>query len=69
MTVSRDGRNGMLVLNSAAPVTGVSGGKLTDLNLQPKLYLGGFPGSFVPDAGIKSSLHGAIQRVRHLKNA
>ncbi|XP_076451600.1 agrin-like isoform X2 [Babylonia areolata] len=63
--VSRDERQGQMVVNLDPPITGESPGSLTQLNLDQSLYIGGFGSARdVPkDSGITTGFTGAIQRV------
>ncbi|KAL8568100.1 hypothetical protein ACOMHN_000324 [Nucella lapillus] len=65
VVVSRDGRDGQMVINSHPLIIGQSPGVLTQLNLAQSLYIGGFSSArdIPTDSGITTGFTGAIQRV------
>ncbi|XP_070206823.1 agrin-like isoform X2 [Littorina saxatilis] len=65
VVVSRDGRDGQMSINSHPAITGQSPGTLTQLNLDPALFVGGFNNrkNIPKDSGIETGFTGAIQRV------
>lgn len=63
VVVSRTDHTGSLRVNDDTAVVGTSKGASKELNLQLKLYVGGFPGEYSPDAGINTGFTGAIQRI------
>jgi len=63
VSIDRTDESGRMVIDNGAPIRGVSKGKMRELNLSKKMYLGGYPGNvYHKDSGLFVGLDGAIQR-------